>query len=145
MTIEKYSPEHREQVISVWEKSVLASHQFLSAAEIDYYKSIVETIDFSDFQVYCLTGNDTVAGFIGLSEQKIEMLFLAPEHTRKGLGKKLMNFAIRELNANEVDVNEENKSACQFYLKSGFTVFGREEKDSEGKDHPILKMRLQTT
>lgn len=145
MTIEKYTPEHREQVIAVWEKSVRGTHHFLSATEIDYYKSIVESIDFSDFQVYYLTDNNTVAGFIGLSEQKIEMLFLAPEHTRKGLGNKLMTFAIGELNANEVDVNEENKSACQFYLKSGFTVYGRDEKDNEGKDHPILKMRLQTT
>lgn len=145
MTIEKYNSECREQVISVWENSVRATHHFLSSTEIDYYKSIVESIDFSTFQVYCLIDNNTVAGFIGLSEQKIEMLFLAPEYIGNGLGKKLMNFAIRELKANEVDVNEENKSACQFYLKSGFTVYGKEEKDNEGKDHPILKMRLQNT
>jgi putative acetyltransferase len=89
-----------------------------------------------------LTEEKRLAGFIGALGNKIEIFFLDPEFIGQGLGKLLMNFAITELKATEVDVNEDNKNAVQFYMKFGFVAYERSAKDSEGKDYPILKMRL---
>jgi putative acetyltransferase len=78
--IVKYSDKHRKQVIDVWEKSVLVTHGFLKANDFQSKKELVETIDFNSFEVYCLVQNSEVAGFLGVAEQKVEMLFLSPGH-----------------------------------------------------------------
>ena len=78
-----------------------------------------------------------------MAGRKIEMLFLVPEYIGQGFGKILVEFAIAKLNADKVDVNEQNHSAVDFYLRLGFVVYDRMEKDSEGKDYPILQMRLR--
>lgn len=142
--IQPYNDRFKEQMILVWENSVRATHDFLSPSDIDYYKKIVSAIDFNTFQVFCLTEADKVLGFIGIADNKIEMLFLAPEHIGKGYGKTLMRFAIDELGANKVDVNEQNQNATNFYTKFGFRTYARTDKDDEGKDYPILKMKLET-
>lgn len=142
--IQPYHDELKEQLIEVWEKSVRATHHFLVPSDIDYFKSIVVDIDFNAFQVFCLTESDRVIGFIGIADHKIEMLFLSPEHIGQGFGSRLINFAIKELKADKVDVNEQNQHAVDFYAKMGFATYARTDKDSEGKDYPILKMRLET-
>ncbi|OUL59950.1 GNAT family N-acetyltransferase [Flavobacterium sp. AJR] len=141
--IQPYNDKFKEQMILVWENSVRATHNFLVPSDIDYYKKIVSSIDFNSFPVFCLTEADTVLGFIGIAENKIEMLFLAPEHIGKGLGKTLMNFAINELDVNKVDVNEQNHNAINFYSKFGFLPYDRTDKDDEEKEYPILKMKLE--
>lgn len=142
--IQPYNDRFKEQMIQVWENSVRATHDFLTPSDIDYYKKIVSAIDFKSFQVFCLTESDSVLGFIGIADDKIEMLFLAPEHIGKGYGKTLIRFAIDELGAKKVDVNEQNQKATNFYTKFGFRTYARTDKDDEGKDYPILKMKLET-
>lgn len=138
-----YSQALRSQILDVWERSVLATHHFLSKEDFDEIKSMVATIDFGAFTVHCLLDTNKVVGFIGLTDQKIEMLFLDPEYIGKGLGKTLMKFALDELRATEVDVNEQNYKAVAFYEKFRFSCYERSAKDSEGRNYPILKMKLQ--
>jgi putative acetyltransferase len=140
--IAKYSTEHRDQVLDVWEKSVLATHNFLSQADFKSIKEIVKTIDFNAFEVYCLVLNNEVEGFLGVAEQKVEMLFISPEYIGKGFGKELLLFAINELKADKVDVNEQNESAVEFYKKFGFKTYERTDKDDQGKEYPLLRMKL---
>jgi ribosomal protein S18 acetylase RimI-like enzyme len=47
---------------------------------------------------------------------------------------------LNSLNANKVNVNEQNTEAIKFYTKFGFKVYERTKKDSYGNDYPILKM-----
>lgn len=143
--IEKYTDNDRDQILNIWEKSVLATHDFLNPTDFKEIKQLVQTFNFNDFEVYCLKQNEEVAGFIGLAERKIEMLFFSPEHIGKGLGRKLTDFAFSELKANKVDVNEQNTHAVNFYKKLGFKTYERTEKDDQGKEYPLLKMKLEST
>ena len=59
----------------------------------------------------CLLKNNQVFGFLGVSDQKLEMLFLNPLHIGKGLGRLMADFAIQNLECRQVDVNEQNESA----------------------------------
>lgn len=72
------------------------------------------------------------------------MLFFSPEFIGMGFGRKLMEFAINELKADKVDVNEQNIQAIRFYQKFGFKVYERTDKDDQGKDYPLLRMKLRT-
>ncbi|MBC7848081.1 MAG: GNAT family N-acetyltransferase [Chitinophagaceae bacterium] len=114
----------------------------MNPGDIDFYKTIVKAIDFNSFSVYCAFAGLKFIGFIGVSDGKIEMLFIDPEWIGKGVGKTLVEFAIYELRATSVDVNEGNLQALEFYSRFGFEVYNRLEKDNEGKDYPILQMKL---
>lgn len=141
--IKAYSQKYKQQILAVWEQSVLATHDFLAPTDFTEIKELVQTIDFYDFQVYCLTEDDIVIGFIGVADKKIEMLFLDPKYFGQGLGQMLINFALRELAADKVDVNEQNIKAVEFYKKSGFEIVERTEKDDQGRDYPLLRMKLK--
>ena len=140
--IVKYTDRFKDQLLVTWENSVLATHTFLKNDDFLSIKEIVKTIDFNALDVYCLVKNNELAGFLGVFEQKIEMLFLSPSYIGKGLGRKLMDFAMTELKAYKVDVNEQNQNALKFYQKFGFKTYERTEKDDQGKDYPLLRMRI---
>jgi putative acetyltransferase len=140
--IKKYDNKYRQQVLAVWEKSVLATHGFLSTPDFEAIKATVATINFNHFDVYCLIKEQTVAGFIGIADRKIEMLFLDPALIGMGFGKQLTLFAIHELKADKVDVNEQNGNAVAFYRRMGFEVYERKDKDDQDKNYPLLRMQL---
>lgn len=140
--IVNYREEFKDQLVKVWEASVRATHHFLLAEDIDYFKTVVAEIAFDTFPVYCLTDQEKVIGFMGVVNRKIEMLFILPNYLGQGLGSRMVDFAKEKLFANSVDVNEQNTNAVRFYLKQGFETYERLDKDSEGKDYPILKMKL---
>ncbi|OAT26784.1 histone acetyltransferase [Buttiauxella ferragutiae ATCC 51602] len=84
-------------------------------------------------------------GFTGVSENRIEMLFVDAGQRGKGIGKLLLLHAIDEQGADELDVNEQNPQAVTFYKKHGFETVGRSEVDGQGRPYPLLHMKLQRT
>lgn len=141
-SIVPYSQVYRQQVLTIWEKSVLATHDFLTSTDFEEIKQLVGSLNFNDLQVFCLASENQVLGFIGVLDRKVEMLFLDPEYFGQGLGRKLLDFAIKELKANKVDVNEQNANTLKFYQKFGFETFERTEKDDQGRNYPLLRMKL---
>lgn len=141
--INPYTDSYRQQILTIWEKSVLATHDFLTRSDFEEIKDLVSGINFNDFQVFCLTKENLVLGFIGVADKKIEMLFLDPKYFGKGLGKKLLNFSVKELNAYKLDVNEQNTKALKFYQNFGFEAFERTDKDDQGRNYPLLRMKLK--
>src|SRR5690554_114941 len=142
LEIKPYSDIYREQILTVWEDSVLATHDFLTRSDFEEIKELAASINFNDFQVFCLTAENTIMGFIGVADNKIEMLFLDPKYFGQGFGLKLLNFAVNELNADKLDVNEQNTKALRFYQKFGFEIFERTDKDDQGRNYPLLRMKL---
>lgn len=137
------SPKNYQEIINVWEASVRASHHFLAADEIAYYKPLVLKYVLPENRLFGIYNNSQLAGFIGIRHQKIEMLFIHPYYFGKGLGAELLNFAVKSHQCKLVDVNEENPKAYQFYLKHGFKIISRDKLDDNGKPHPILHLYLQ--
>lgn len=143
--IQPYKDIYRQQMLAIWEQAVIDTHGFLSRNDFEAIKELVSSIDFNNLQVFCLMKADTVFGFIGVANKKIEMLFLNPELFGQGLGQKLLRFAINELHANKLDVNEQNTKAVHFYLKSGFEIFERTTTDDQGRNYPLLRMKLKNS
>lgn len=141
--IQPYRDTYQKQLVQIWEDAVLSTHEFLSPSDFRKIKEIVNTMDFTNLQVFCTVQDNQVSGFIGVAEEKVEMLFVSPEYFGRGLGLKMLNYAVNELHAHQVDVNEQNHRALKFYRKFGFEAFARTEKDDLGMNYPILKMRLK--
>ena len=72
----------------------------------------------------------------------LEMLFIDNKYRGAGIGKKLITYAIDNLQVTKVDVNEQNVQAVGFYEYMGFNIYKRSNLDGEGKEYLILHMQL---
>ena len=141
------APQKSEYVtlLDVWESSVRATHHFLEKKDIAVFKEIIKEKDvFNHVNLTCVRDiNNNILGFMGVSKDSLEMLFIDSRCIGKGIGKMLLLHAINDLNITKVDVNEQNEQALKFYEHFGFKVISRCELDGTGKPYPILHMQLQ--
>mgnify|MGYP003600843123 FL=1 len=129
-------------LIDIWERSVRATHNFLPDAEIDNLKPLILNEYFHFVLLHKYVQHGQIVGFIGTSNDTIEMLFINPDFRGKGVGRVLTNFAVKDLKIKKVDVNEQNFQAIRFYEKLGFKVIGRSELDGQNKPYPILHLTI---
>lgn len=131
-----------DTLTEVWEASVRATHSFLTEDNIQYFKPLVRKEFLPAVELRCVRDEDfRPIGFVGVANGKIEMLFIRPDMRGRGIGKQLLTYAVEEMNAREVDVNEQNEQAVGFYKRMGFAVVGRSDVDSMGKPFPLLQMK----
>lgn len=130
-------------MIEVWESAVRATHHFLSEEDIAYFKPLILNTYLDAVVLRCVRNDEgQIVGFSGVAEENLEMLFIHADHRGKGIGRVLLDHAIKVQGVQNVDVNEDNKQAIGFYQKYGFVTYKRSEKDASGKPFPILHMRL---
>lgn len=131
-------------VVELWEASVRATHHFLKEEDILYFKPLILNHYLDAVQLSCIRDNTgVILGFQGVAEENLEMLFIHPDQRGKGIGKALLEHAVKKLGITKVDVNEQNDQALGFYQHYGFEVISRSELDSSGKPYPILHMELK--
>ncbi|MTD37247.1 GNAT family N-acetyltransferase [Erwinia sp. CPCC 100877] len=137
------TPQMFPALTDVWEASVRATHHFLPEGEIETLRPLVRDRYIPELRVYvCLDDEGTPLGFMGTGGERLEMLFVAPEAQGQGVGKALLRYGVEVCGVRELDVNEQNPQACNFYRHMGFEVIGRSERDGEGRPFPLLRMRL---
>ena len=130
-------------IVEVWEASVRATHDFLSEDDIQFFKPLILDEYLSAVELRCIKNDaGNILGFIGVAKGKIEMLFVHPDWRGQGIGKLLLNYAVNDVGATKVDVNEQNPLAVGFYEHLGFKVTGRSLVDGMGKPFPLLHMQL---
>lgn len=141
--IEKRTSILIKQLLKIWESSVRETHLFLSDNEI---KRIVDYVPLAlnniNHLVIVEDDNYQPVAFMGIEKERLEMLFVAPHEMKKGLGKSLIQFGIKNYQLKELTVNEQNPQAKGFYEHLGFHVYKRTETDEQGNPYPLLYMKL---
>lgn len=141
MDIIKCDKDDYRALAAIWERSVRASHDFLTEDSILEIRSALIPVYFPAVDIYAVGDRISFAGFIGLRGDCIEMLFIDSDRRGLGYGSALIDFA-KACGARRVDVNEQNESALKFYERKGFMVRGRDELDEAGRPYPILHLSL---
>ena len=138
----------RPALVALWERSVRATHDFLTEADIVTLRPLVRDVLSDDaLELWVLTERaDVPIGFMGLAGHDIAALFLEPARRGQGGGRRLMAHA-QQLRDGDltVDVNEQNPAGCGFYEALGFVVVGRSPLDDGGRPFPVLHMRRPAT
>lgn len=130
-----------EQLLGVWESSVKTTHLFLSIVEIENIKQYVPKALKEVSQLIVLLDEDnTCSAFMGIENNKLEMLFVSADRRGQGLGTKLIQYAIEKYSISELAVNEQNPDAKRFYEHNGFKVQKRTQRDEQGNPYPLLYM-----
>ena len=135
------TPLLTQQLLDVWESSVRATHLFLSDKEIQNIKAYVpQALQGVAHLVIAQDGDGRPAAFMGVNEQMLEMLFVAPRERGEGVGKALLQYGMEQFGVSRLAVNEQNPQAKGFYEHMGFQVYRRTELDEQGNPYPLLYM-----
>ncbi len=143
MQVERAVTAEYEELLSVWDDSVLGSYDYILEEEITLFKRFIVEQVFPSVSLHCVKDrNGSISAFIGSKNNKVEMLFVKNALIGNGLGKKLLQYAVLELSCNKVDVNEENKQAIAFYKRMVFLTESRSLKTGKASTFNVLHMQL---
>lgn len=129
-----------EVLLQIWERSVRATHLFLSDAEVNRIKEYVPRA-FEGVEHLIVAKAEKPVAFMGTQNGRLEMLFVAPEERGRGIGRQLLQYGVESYGVFEVTVNEQNPQAVGFYERMGFETYKRTDTDEEGALYPLLYMK----
>lgn len=142
MPIRERRRDDNPRLLALWERSVRATHDFLAEADIDALRPQVRDVYLDAVEIWVFEDADGLAGFVGLADAQVEMLFLEPARRGQGIGTRLLDHARGLRGALTVDVNEHNPQAHGFYRRYGFVDIGRSPLDGQGRPFPLIHMAL---
>ena len=129
-------------LLELLEKSVHATHLFLSKSDIQNIKKYVPAaLKNVGHLIIATDSQNKPLAFMGIENNFLEMLFVLPEERRKGIGLVLLKYGIEKYGIDELSVNEQNQQAKLFYEAMGFVTYKRTELDEQGNPFPILYMK----
>ena len=140
ITIRRTQPGDADALLDIWERSVRATHLFLSDAEVNRIKAYVPQA-LKNVENLIVAETEKPIAFMGVQNGRLGMLFFAPEERGKGIGKRLLQYGIETYGIAELTVNEQNPQAVGFYEHMGFEPYKRTELDEECNPYPLLYMK----
>jgi putative acetyltransferase len=110
-----------KKVAEIWLDTNIKTHYFISA---QYWKSNFELVKELLLQatVYVYEDKQEIQGFIGLSNEYIEGIFVSAEMQSQGIGKILLNYVKGKRNKLILNVYQKNTRAISFYQREGFEI-----------------------
>ena len=109
------------KVAEIWLDTNIKTHYFISA---QYWISNFELVKELLLQatVYVYEDKQEIQGFIGLSNEYIEGIFVSAEMQSQGIGKILLNYVKGKRNKLILNVYQKNTRAISFYQREGFEI-----------------------
>lgn len=112
-----------EAVASIWLASNLEAHSFIPA---EYWHGNYEAVKaaLAQAEVYVYEDAAGVLGFVGLSGDYIEGIFVASHARSHGIGRQLLDHVKATHRCLELNVYAKNRRAVEFYQREGFELKG---------------------
>ena len=109
------------KVVEIWLDTNIKTHYFISA---QYWKSNFELVKELLLQatVYVYEDKQEIQGFIGLSNEYIEGIFVSNEMQSCGIGKLLLDYIKNKKIRLRLNVYQKNARALSFYQREGFDI-----------------------
>ncbi len=141
--IRQSPPADGARVLDSWRSAVDATHHFLSDDDRRSIES--EVVAFLPDAPLDLAVDETdrPIGFMLLDGSHMEALFIDPAHHGAGIGRLLVEDALRRHPGLSTDVNEQNEQAAGFYERLGFERTGRSALDGQGRAYPLIHLRYR--
>lgn len=130
-----------DTLVNIWLEASSFAHGFLGAERLALQAEQVRDIYLQQAENWVITEDGNPVGFIGLMDQFIGGLFIAPQAHGRGFGRQLLNHALLLKQSLELDVYALNTQAHGFYLRNGFVETARQATDSEGLPFAVIHMR----
>ena len=109
------------KVADIWLDTSIKAHYFIPA---QYWKRNFDLVKELLLQatVYVYEDKQEIQGFVGLSDEYIEGIFVSAEMQSQGIGKILLNYVKGKRNNLLLNVYQKNARAISFYQREGFEI-----------------------
>lgn len=136
--IRKLETQDLDAVMQIWLHGNLDAHAFIPASFWTGHFEIVRNM-LPQAELYVHESEDTrqIDGFIGLTGNHIEGIFVAKAARSKGVGKALLEYAKSRKPSLTLSVYQKNQRALAFYRRKQFVV------QSEGIDEDTNEAEIQ--
>ena len=113
------------RVADIWLKTNLKAHFFIPEQyRISNYEFVKEILPQAEVYVY--EDDKMIQGFIGVSDEYIEGIFVSDEMQSCGIGKMLLDYIKDKKDKLQLKVYQKNVRAMSFYQREGFTIQSEE-------------------
>ncbi len=121
--IRKFETQDLDAVMQIWLHGNLDAHPFIPASFwTDHFETVRDLLPQAELYVHENEATRQIDGFIGLTENHIEGIFVAESARSKGVGKSLLEYAKSCKPYLTLSVYQKNERALAFYRREQFTV-----------------------
>ena len=136
--IRKFETQDLDAVMQIWLHGNLDAHPFIPASFwTDHFEAVRDMLPQAELYVHESEDTRQIDGFIGLTGNHIEGIFVAKAARSKGVGKALLEYAKSRKPSLTLSVYQKNQRALAFYQREQFTV------QSEGIDEDTNEADIQ--
>ena len=136
--IRKFETQDLDAVMQIWLHGNLDAHAFISAGFwTGHFEMVRDMLPQAELYVHEDKDTQQIDGFIGLTENHIEGIFVAESARSKGVGKSLLDYAKSRKPYLTLSVYQKNERALAFYRREQFVV------QSEGIDEDTNEADIQ--
>ena len=132
-----------DRVMELWLGVNLKTHDFVPAA---YWRNNFEPVKemLPQAEVYVYESAGEIQGFVGLSVEYIEGIFVVVEMQSQGIGRRLLDHMKATKDTLYLSVYQKNTRAIRFYHREGFVIQREGLDESTGeKEFTMLWRRKQ--
>lgn len=141
LEIRPYRPEDALRLLTIWRTASEIGHPFFTQTQLDEQQQLVGDVYLPKAETWVALSKANPVGFIGLLGNFIGGLFVAPENHGAGVGKSLIEHALKIHGTLELDVYALNEGALGFYRRLGFVEIFRRPCDDNGLAFEVIKLR----
>ena len=136
--IRKFENLDLDAVMQIWLQANLDAHVFIPASFWrGHFEIVRDMLPQAELYVHENEATRQIDGFIGLTENHIEGIFVVKSARSKGIGKALLEYVKSRKPRLTLGVYQKNQRALAFYRREQFVV------QSEGTDEDTNEAEIQ--
>ena len=143
--IRKFENLDLDAVMQIWLQANLDAHAFIPASFWEaHFEMVRDLLPQAELYVHENEAPRQIDGFIGLTENHIEGIFVAKAARSKGIGKALLGYAKSRRPRLDLSVYQKNERALAFYRREQFVVQSEEIDEDTNKSEIQMLWTRQT-
>ena len=140
--IRKLQKADINRVADIWLKTNLKAHFFIPEQYwISNYEFVKEMLPQAEVYVY--EDDKMIQGFIGVSDEYIEGIFVSDEMQSRGIGKMLLDYIKDKKDRLQLKVYQKNVRAMSFYQREGFTIQSESMDEFTGEKEYVMNWEFK--
>lgn len=126
-----------DKVADIWLDTNIKAHSFIPT---EYWESNFEFVKEMMLQaeVYVYEVDHEIQGFIGMTDEYINGIFVCSEMQSQGIGKFLLDYAKSKKKKLLLNVYQKNARAISFYQKEGFDIQCNDLDEATGEKEYVM-------